>query len=139
MILAEAVDNLEVATPYLEPLITVVGAWGASLIGLLIWMVKQGRTAKFEAIRSAKVTDEKVENAAAAQNESVKVILRQLMTSQHRSVVKRGEMSIREKKAYIDMHNAYIGMGGNGYASHMLEDLSNINLVTDDGDTVRRP
>ncbi len=98
----------------------VITAITTAAVGLLVWFIQENRKAQ----------------ALEAQKEGVLetamlVLIRNQLVMAHKLAIDSWEITISQKQSYVEMHDLYIKLGGNGPASHLLEDLNRVKLVTD--------
>ena len=98
----------------------VITAIITAAVGLLVWFIQENRKAK----------------ALEAQKEGVLesamlVLIRNQLVTAHKLAIDSWQITISQKQSYVEMHDLYIKLGGNGPASHLLEDLNRVKLVTD--------
>lgn len=87
---------------------------------LIVWVIQENR--KERALEAQK--DSVLETALL-------VLIRNQLVTVHRAAVDSWEITISQKQSYEEMHDLYIRLGGNGPASHLLEDLNRVKLVAD--------
>ena len=89
-------------------------------VGLAVWFVQETR--KTRALRKkADDTTEKI----------VFVLLRDRLVAAHKRIIEDWRVTTSELQSFREMHQLYIEAGGNGPASHLIEDIERVKLVAD--------
>lgn len=99
------------------PAITAVTT---ALAGLVVWLIQERR--KTKALNEQK--DGVLEQAML-------VLIRDRLVIAHKAAVSKWTITIAEKQSFVELHTMYMALGGNGPASHLLEDLDRVKLVSD--------
>ena len=89
-------------------------------VGLAVWFIQESR--KSRALR--KKVDDTTEKI-------VFVLLRDRLVAEHKRVIKAYSITVAELQSFREMHQLYIEAGGNGPASHLIEDIERVKLVAD--------
>ena len=89
-------------------------------VGLAVWFIQETR--KSHALRKkADDTTEKI----------VFVLLRDRLVAAHKRIIEDWSVTTSELQSFREMHQLYIEAGGNGPASHLIEDIERVKLVAD--------
>ena len=99
------------------PIITAVVT---AATGLIVWFVQENRKA-----RALEAQKEGVLESAML------VLIRNQLVTAHKLAIDSWQITISQKQSYVEMHDLYIKLGGNGPSSHLLEDLGRVKLVAD--------
>lgn len=90
------------------------------VVGLAVWFVQEAR--RNHALRKkADDTTEKI----------VFVLLRDRLIAEHKRIIAAWSVTTSELQSFREMHQLYIEAGGNGPASHLIEDIAHVKLVSD--------
>lgn len=103
----------------------VITAVTTALLGLVVWMIKDTRTAK----RTAKET---ADGTTALLREGLQVILREQLVKAHATILKQGHVTASQRASFVETDSLYVRLGGNGPTSHLTEDLARFRIVADD-------
>ena len=88
-------------------------------VGLVVWFIQESR--KTRALRKkADDTTEKI----------VFVLLRDRLVVEHKRIIASWRITTAELQSFREMHQLYIEAGGNGPASHLIEDIERVKLVS---------
>lgn len=60
--------------------------------------------------------------------EGVKILLRQRLFSMHEKLMDKGFVTYDENEDFKETYEAYHALGGNGYATHMWEDVKKLEV-----------
>lgn len=88
--------------------------------GLLVWYIKEARTARIQARQQADLI-----------SSALVVLIRNQLVMTHRSAIGRSEITIAERQSFREMHKLYVGLGGNGPTSHLAEDIDRLRVIVD--------
>lgn len=97
--------------PVLSSLVT-------ALFGIILWYMKdRGRKRELTKgeMRSMKM--------------AILSMLRNKIVEKHSETVERWSITTAELQSFREMHQIYVDMGGNGPASHLLDDVERVKLV----------
>lgn len=89
-------------------------------VGLAVWLIQEHR--KTRALRSKQST---------ATEKIVFVLLRDRLVVEHKRIIASWKITTAELQSFREMHQLYIEAGGNGPASHLIEDIERVKLVSD--------
>lgn len=90
------------------------------VVGLAVWLVQEHR--KERALRRKdKSTTEKI----------VFVLLRDRLVAEHKRIISEWSVTRSELQSFREMYDLYIEAGGNGPASHLIDDIKRVKLVSD--------
>ena len=98
----------------------VITAITTALAGLVVWLIQERRKAKA-------LADQKDTVLEAA----MLVLIRNQLVLAHKVAIESWTITISQKQSFVEMHDIYVKLGGNGPASHLLEDLARVRLVSD--------
>ena len=88
------------------------------IVGLVVSFIQEAR--KTHALRKkANDTTEKI----------VFVLLRDRLIAAHKRIIEDWSVTTSELQSFREMHQLYIEAGGNGPASHLIEDIERVKLV----------
>lgn len=94
----------------------VVTAAGSALL----WLLKE-RKRDHDSVKNQ-------ENLIVA---SMLVLLRNQLVTAHKLAIKNSIITISEKQSFLETHQLYKNLGGNGPTSHLVEDISRLRVVAD--------
>lgn len=59
------------------------------------------------------------------------VLLRNQLVTAHRVAITNSEITISEKQSFLETHQLYTRLGGNGPASHLTDDIAKLRVIPD--------
>ena len=89
-------------------------------VGLAVWFIQESR--KSRALR--KKADDTIEKIVFA-------LLRARLVAEHKRIIASWRITTSELQSFREMHQLYLEAGGNGPASHLIEDIERVKLVSD--------
>ena len=91
-----------------------------ALAGLVVWLIQERRKAKALADQKDSVLEQ-----------AMLVLIRNQLVIAHKAAFETLSITISQRQSFVEMHDIYVKLGGNGPASHLLEDLTHVRLVPD--------
>ena len=102
----------------------VVPVVATALSGLAVWAIKDARRVKIESASEAK-------DAMELMTGAILVLIRHQLVRAHYSAVSREVITISERQSFLEMSQLYRNLGGNGPATHLVEDIKRLPIVPD--------
>ena len=91
-----------------------------TLAGLVVWFIQEARKTKALGKR---------------QNDflttAILVLLRSQLVATHRSAIERSQITIAERQSFIETHQLYTSLGGNGPTTYLIDDIKRLHVVAD--------
>lgn len=120
VIAAGPIDPHNPKKSYMSDFMPAITTITTTAAGLLVWVIQENRKTK----------------ALEAQKEGVLetamlVLIRNQLVTAHKLAIDSWSITISQKQSFVEMHDLYIKLGGNGPASRLLDDLNRVKLVTD--------
>lgn len=98
---------------------SIIATGATAAFGLIVWLIKENhRTRKEAAVNQSTI------------ERSVLSLIRSQMVAVHTTAIAEWEITTAQMQAFREMHVMYTELGGNGAASHLLEDLQRVKLTT---------
>ena len=103
--------------PDFMPVITAVTT---ATVGLVVWFIQENR--------KDRALEERRDSVLEA---AMLVLIRNQLVTAHKVAIDVGLITISQKQSFIEMHDLYLKLGGNGPSSHLLDDLNRVKLTSD--------